>query len=214
MKNIYTKVPNSIISRRPLSGICSAKTRQTPDRNLRGKEIGFTLIELLVVVLIIGILAAVALPQYEKAVEKSRATQALALLKSVVQAQETYYLANGDYADSFDELSIDIPWTGTTQFLPSPQDTKSNDDWSVEILHNNGWSNVYVGRLRGKYAGAGFLWIFETNSGARKNELLCFERTSNGNVLFDTHLEPGSYCAQLFKGTLGEGNGGRFYSLP
>jgi prepilin-type N-terminal cleavage/methylation domain-containing protein len=67
---------------------------------------GFTLIELLVVVLIIGILAAIALPQYFKAVEKSRATEALSILGSLAAASERVRLVKDSYATDFDELDL------------------------------------------------------------------------------------------------------------
>ncbi len=73
------------------------------------KRAGFTLIELLVVVLIIGILAAIALPQYQTAVEKSRVAQAYVLAKHFKDAEELYCMANGRYTDSFEALGVEIP---------------------------------------------------------------------------------------------------------
>ncbi|MBO5011981.1 MAG: prepilin-type N-terminal cleavage/methylation domain-containing protein [Elusimicrobiaceae bacterium] len=69
---------------------------------------GFTLIELLVVVLIIGILSAVALPQYQKAVDKAQFMEMLTGCKKLSQAIELFYMSSGEYPQYWTDLDIEI----------------------------------------------------------------------------------------------------------
>ena len=176
----------------------------------------FTLIELLVVVLIIGILAGVALPQYNKAVEKSRSAQALTLLKSTYDAATAYNLANGTHATSIDELSIDIPWTGTAKWTSSVDgDAKSNGEWSLQLYNSTGGQEpgVSVGHISGKYTGCGFMIYLSTAQHSLPKEVpLCVERISGGYSFSGT---AGSYCTHIMKGSLiGASSLLRWYTMP
>ena len=156
---------------------------------------GFTLIELLVVVLIIGILAAVALPQYQKAVEKSKATQALTLLKSIAQAFDSYYVANGTGPTSFADLDIDVPnWTGSTEWVDKSlvSNTISNEDWSLQIFTDP--IGVYAGRISGPYAGAGWMYFLQKNNTIPAQQIICAERKHSG-VVFSQ--DTGNYCKKI-----------------
>ena len=69
---------------------------------------GFTLIELLVVVLIIGILAAIALPQYRLVKEKAKFAEFMQYVKPLYEAQQRYYFVQGKYAEDIKDLDITL----------------------------------------------------------------------------------------------------------
>ncbi len=117
------------------------------------KKRGFTLIELLVVVLIIGILATVALPQYQRAVAKSRFATLKPIAKAIKDTQEYYYNEHGQYATSAElsNLSIAIP-TGVDMELSSTDKheyvsvghDKLNNRYRIYFDHSENFAgNIY-----------------------------------------------------------------------
>jgi len=120
---------------------------------------GFTLIELLVVVLIIGILASVALPQYQKAVMKAHATEAMTIQNSFMKALDLYRLANGVFPVGRNEvldvldIKVNIPekfndasvWCSDSGGYCS-FDLATNyvrDDWKLHVnTKKDGWTKI------------------------------------------------------------------------
>ena len=105
-------------------------------KNKRIKQ-GFTLIELLVVVLIIGILAAVALPQYQVAVAKTRFSKLQSILHTYKNAADIYVVENGEWPASFNDLDITAP-EGMTTKTPSGSVCVQNNEFYCCMQTANG----------------------------------------------------------------------------
>lgn len=87
-------------------------TIQFPRNEMLGKRTrpvaGFTLIELLIVVLIIGILAAIAIPKFQNSKGKAYASTLKADLRNLATAQEAYYYENSEYSPTTGNLQLSV----------------------------------------------------------------------------------------------------------
>jgi type IV pilus assembly protein PilA len=100
----------------------------------RGRH-GFTLVELAVVVVIIGVLAAFAVPRFLASVERSKAAEAFNYLSAIQAAQERYHARQGTYAD--DVTKLDIMMSPSKYFtagaVAAGSTTSLEDSWSLTL---------------------------------------------------------------------------------
>ena len=116
---------------------------------------GFTLIELLVVVLIIGILAAMAMPQYFKAVERSRMTEADTLLGSIAQAQRRKFLQRNSFTTNYKGLDVSPKdSSGSTYYTKGNATTGAGGNGFAVVLSGTGFTDGRATATRHAASGA------------------------------------------------------------
>ena len=175
---------------------------------------GFTLLELLVIVLIIGILASIALPQYRKAKEKSNIAPILSILKNLYQAEESYYLVHRSYSKKFNNLNVDFNWPNTSNYwYPSTwvKDRRERGEWIMEIIDDNYALLISAGRKSGKYKGTGFQIVLSPKDNRLKRGNLYCSEYVGAKYGFPSK----EYCPKIFKTSTGSSYPGanRMYIL-
>ena len=101
---------------------------------------GFTLMETLVVVLLIGILAAIAFPHYEAAMERTRVATNITLFRPMANAAMQYYTFNDEWPDSLNKLPVGVPEAWTVSGLTATGPATSSGTCSITLTPDSSMS--------------------------------------------------------------------------
>ncbi len=151
-------------------------------QHLRRKQAegGFTLIELLVVIIIIGILAAIALPSFLNQANRARETEASQAIGSLNRGQQAYYLEAVEFASNVDQLDVGVE-EDTDNFAYSNTITATAGDGAFNVVA--GTSAIMYAVPKAKLRGfAGITYLDTTSAGKQATvSNLCREKASKAN---------------------------------
>ena len=122
---------------------------------------GFTLVEILIVVVIIGILAAIAVPTYFSYVERGYASDAKVQMKNILENSKLYYSEN-------DEFPEDVPTMNEEGYANVPEATLNKWDFSIELAYESGTGltgTLTAESLEEMKGGAGKIIVYDVSVG-------------------------------------------------
>ncbi|WP_273431454.1 type IV pilin protein [Chitinibacter tainanensis] len=134
---------------------------------------GFTLIELMIVVVIIGILAAIAIPAYQDYVRKARRTDATTAMSRIQQAQEKWRANNSSYTVNLNSAGLNLLPAGATATTNTSQTSTNN-------LNGNGYYTINISSV----SATGYV-LTATAAGSQLADTKCKKlimTISNGNI--------------------------------
>ena len=158
--------------------------------NKKKQDKGFTLIELLVVIIIIGILAAIALPSFLNQANKAKQSEAKTYAGSMNRGQQAYYLENDEFSTEIGELGLGIK-TQTANYLYSSTDLQTTAPAGVT---NRAAAANATAPIR-TYLGAVNVATIQTTSEATTLAVLCEAKQAVG-VGGDNATETFNYDSQ------------------
>ena len=139
---------------------------------------GFTLIEMLIIVLIIGILAVFAVPQYMKTLEKSRYSEAAEHLRSIYSAEHKYALDHGRYAEKFGDLYLDFSNAAIATSADDSTITVSNYEITLESANDD----IPLAKAIRKKGGNNIYGIYKN---LQTGDMICEDMLATDNVTCD-----------------------------